>query len=95
MINLHSSHLKSCQNLQFAAEGFDDPFQRGDLHIGLFFELRQARLFDAKRFCDLLLALAGRFSNLTEQHFADQLPRSIRRPLASFLGRGTFDQLIE
>ena len=47
LIDLYGSFWEFSQNFKFAAKCFDDLSQRGNLHIGLFLQFRQARLLDA------------------------------------------------
>jgi hypothetical protein len=41
---------KTSHDLQFAAQGLDNPPQRGDLHVGLLLQLGKAGLFDVSPF---------------------------------------------
>ena len=64
LVDLYGSLRELCQNLKLAAKCLDDLLQRRNLHVGLLFQFRQARLLDAESFRYLTLALAGQLPDL-------------------------------
>jgi hypothetical protein len=78
--NFYRCPWKTGDDLEFAAESFDDLFERRDLHIGLFFRLGDARLLDAERRGNLALAFAGRLpGSLTKSWPSSSLVRLAAR----------------
>jgi hypothetical protein len=86
---------ESGQNLQFAAEGFDNFSQRRNLHVDLLFEFRQARLLHSQQIGDLLLAHARQVPHLAEEQFAEQLLSTARCFRLGFLRGRPFNEVVK
>lgn len=80
LINLYGSFGEFRQDFEFPAERLDDLSQRGNLHIRLPLQFREARLLDAERFRHLLLALARKLPDFAKQQFRQQLLRAPSGP---------------
>ena len=95
LLDLDSRFWEFGQDLQLAAKGFDNFPQSRDLHVGLVLELGQTGLLDAKRLCDLLLALARQLTDLAEEQFGKQLLSPARRLGLGFLRGRALDEVVE
>ena len=95
LVDFNRALRESRQDLQFAAQRLDDFSQCRNLHVVLFFELRQARLLHAERLGNFLLAFAGQLPNLAEEQFPEQFLGTASRLRLRFLCGRPFDQIVE
>ncbi len=95
LVDSYGSGWEFRQNLNLATQGRDDFLQRGNMHVSLIFQLRQARLFDAKCIRNLLLTLARQLADFAQEQLPEQFLRANRRlGLRSLCGR-TFDEIVK
>lgn len=95
LVDLDRDIWESGQDLELASQGLNDLSQRGNLHVGLVFELGQARLLHAQRLGNLLLALPRQLSNLAEKQFLEQFLSAARCLCLSLFAGCSLDKLVE